>query len=186
MEAAGIARVALSAATYAIDKPYDYLIPLQFSAGAQPGVRVIVPFGAGNRRIEGVILTVSQTSSTDKRLKALIALLDEAPVLNREGIKLALWMRERFFCTVYDAVRAMLPAGLWFSLHDHYRIQEGVDKEGSYQAAGRSDHARRILDMLFPGAENWRRRPCRTHRQAQCRLCRRLCSAVFGREAFAA
>lgn len=149
MEAAGIARVALSAATYAIDKPYDYLIPPQFSAGAQPGIRVIVPFGAGNRRIEGVILTISQTSGTEKKLKSLITLLDESPVLNREGIKLALWMRERFFCTVYDAIRAMLPAGIWFSLHDHYRICEGVDREAAYEAAGRSDHAKRILDLIF-------------------------------------
>ena len=137
-EPARIARVALSAATYAIDKPYDYRIPPELEEGACPGVRVIVPFGAGNRRTEGIILTTGQASATEKRLKSLVSLLDEAPVLDREGIRLALWMRERFFCTVYEAVRAMLPAGLWFSLHDSYRIAEGIDREKSYQAVGLS------------------------------------------------
>ncbi len=148
-EPARIARVALSAATYAIDKPYDYRIPPELEEGACPGVRVIVPFGAGNRRTEGIILTTGQASATEKRLKSLVSLLDEAPVLDREGIRLALWMRERFFCTVYEAVRAMLPAGLWFSLHDSYRIAEGIDREKSYQAVGRSEPARRLLDMLW-------------------------------------
>ena len=148
-EPARIARVALSAVTYAIDKPYDYRIPPELEEGACPGVRVIVPFGAGNRRTEGIILTTGQASATEKRLKSLVSLLDEAPVLDREGIRLALWMRERFFCTVYEAVRAMLPAGLWFSLHDSYRIAEGIDREKSYQAVGRSEPARRLLDMLW-------------------------------------
>ena len=148
-EPARIARVALSAATYAIDKPYDYRSPPELEEGACPGVRVIVPFGAGNRRTEGIILTTGQASATEKRLKSLVSLLDEAPVLDREGIRLALWMRERFFCTVYEAVWAMLPAGLWFSLHDSYRIAEGIDREKSYQAVGRSEPARRLLDMLW-------------------------------------
>ena len=53
MEHVSIARVALAAATYAIDRPYDYQIPQELEGRAAPGVRVIVPFGAGNRRTEG-------------------------------------------------------------------------------------------------------------------------------------
>ena len=109
-----VAKIAVSAATYWLDKPYDYLIPDEFSEHARPGMRVHVPFSRGNRRCEGVILAVSDHSSYDQKLKAVFALLDEEPVLTQEQIKLALFMRERFFCTVYDAVRAMLPAGLWF------------------------------------------------------------------------
>ena len=142
------ARVAVSAATYAIDKPYDYLLPDELKPLAQVGMRVLISFGPGNRRTEGLILAFG-TTQPSKKMKSVLALLDETPVLDAEGIQLALWMRERYFCTVYDAARAMLPAGLYFSLQDRYRVAPGVDRETAYAAAGRSDHARRILELLF-------------------------------------
>ncbi|MBO6039696.1 MAG: primosomal protein N' [Oscillospiraceae bacterium] len=108
-----VAKIAVSAATYWIDRPYDYLVPEEFSAQAKPGMRVYVPFSQGNRRSEGVILALNDHSDYEK-LKPILALLDDEPVLDEEQIKLALFMRERFFCTVYDAVKAMLPAGFWF------------------------------------------------------------------------
>ena len=108
-----VARLALSAATFAIDKPYDYLLTDQLAEKAAPGMRVTVPFGRGNRRCEGVILSISDESSYEK-LKCVESLLDETPALSGEQIKLALWMRDRFFCTVYDAMRVMLPTGMWF------------------------------------------------------------------------
>ena len=113
MENIIIARLAVSAATYAIDKPYDYIVPESLADKIVPGVRVSIPFGRGNRRSEGVVLSVQRSSDRDK-LKVVEAVLDEKPIITKEQIKLALWMHERFFCTVYEAFRAMLPAGLWF------------------------------------------------------------------------
>ena len=49
-----IAKVAVAAANYAIDKPYDYLVPQ--GADMAVGMRVLVPFGRGNRVSEGVVL----------------------------------------------------------------------------------------------------------------------------------
>jgi len=107
-----VARIAVSAATFAIDKPYDYIIPDDLAEQSVPGMRVLVPFGRGNRRSEGIILSLA--SESEKKLKHIEQLLDDAPVLSMENLKLALWMSDRFFCTVYDALRAMLPAGMWF------------------------------------------------------------------------
>ena len=109
-----IAKIAVSAATYSIDKPYDYVIPEGLIEQAVPGMRVLVPFGAGNRKSEGVILSLAESSGCHS-LKAIISLLDEKPVLSGENLKLALWMSDRFFCTVFEALRVMLPAGMWFS-----------------------------------------------------------------------
>ena len=50
METADIVKVAVSAAPYSIDKPYDYLVPEALAESAAPGVRVMVPFGRGNLR----------------------------------------------------------------------------------------------------------------------------------------
>lgn len=147
MEEVRLGKVALSAATFAIDKPYDYLLPPDME-GVQPGMRVLVPFGSGNRRTEGILLSIMWGERSGK-LKAVLSLLDESPVLDAEGIQLALWMRERYFCTVYEAARAMLPAGLYFALQDRYQLTPKLDKETVYEAAGRSDHARRILDLVY-------------------------------------
>ena len=149
MDGAVIAKIALAAAAYAIDRPYDYLVPAELEGRAVPGVRVLVPFGRGNKRTEGIVLAMSGELPEGKRLKEVFSVLDDAPVLDGQGLKLCLWMRERYFCTVYDAARAMLPAGLWFSIRDSYHIASGVDREASYAAAGRSRRAVQILDLIW-------------------------------------
>ncbi|MCD8376537.1 MAG: primosomal protein N' [Oscillospiraceae bacterium] len=143
-----VAKIALSAAIYAIDLPYSYQVPPDLEERLQPGMRVLVPFGAGNRRVDGIVLAV-ETARPERTLKAVLSLLDDAPVLSPEGLRLALWMREQYFCTVYQAARVMLPAGLWFSLLDVWRVAEGVDRERAYRAAGRSQAAKTILDILY-------------------------------------
>ena len=115
----------------------------------RPGMRVIVPFGAGNRRTEGIVLALEGGRPDDPRRKAVLAVLDEEPVLDAPELRLALWMRERYFCTVYDAARAMLPAGLYFSLQDRWQLAPGMDEEAAYEAAGRSERARKVLELLF-------------------------------------
>ena len=104
MEQAEIAKVAVSAATYSIDKPYDYLIPEPMLEKALPGVRVMVPFGRGNRSCEGVILA-RETAPKRSNVKALESVLDDGPVLDSWGVSLALWMRQRYFCTMLSTAR---------------------------------------------------------------------------------
>lgn len=149
MEGNTVAKIALQAATYAIDKPYDYQVPPELLDTLRPGMRVVVPFGAGNRRTEGIVLALEGGYPDDPRRKSILTVLDEEPVLDGEALRLALWMRERWFCTVYDAARAMLPAGLYFSFQDRWKLAPGVDREAAYAAAGRSEHARHIVELLF-------------------------------------
>ncbi len=143
-----IAKIAVASATYAIDRPYDYLVPRELEGLVQPGMRALVPFGAGNRRTDGIVLAVREEAQGEK-LKSILALLDEQPVLNEELLRLALWLRERYFCTVYDAARAILPAGLWFSLRDVWRLADGVDRERAWEAAGKSRRAGRLVELLL-------------------------------------
>ena len=124
-----VAKVAVSKAVYAIDKPYDYLVPAALEETLRPGMRVLVPFGVGNRGSEGIVLSLGEEPMPGPSLKAVHAQLDPEPVLDHEGIQLALWMRERYFCTVYDCVKAMLPAGLYFALKDQVVLREDLDRE---------------------------------------------------------
>ena len=96
METAVIVKVAVGAAPYSIDKPYDYLVPEELLETAIPGVRVIVPFGWGNRASDGMILSRGEGAKIPG-LKPIKSVLDAEPVLDSDGIALALWMRQRYF-----------------------------------------------------------------------------------------
>ena len=149
MEAVVICKVAVSAAPYAIDKPYDYLVPKAMLEAAVPGVRVMVPFGRGNRSSEGVILALG-TGPRDKRLKLLTAVLDRQPVLDRAGIELALWMRQRYFCTLFEAVKTILPAGLWYQLREVWMLSDlQMDRLTADGMAASVKQAVPVLDVLY-------------------------------------
>ena len=136
-----IAKIAVDAATFAIDKPYSYRVPQNMRL--VPGVRVTVPFGKGNRRTEGIVLAVEPGDGAD--LKTVERCLDETPVLNDTMLRLAAFLRNRCFCSFYDALRAMLPAGLWFRAKSTYRLTE--DRSWK-DAPCRKDGALEILNLL--------------------------------------
>ena len=147
METSPIVKVAVSAAPYHIDKPYDYLVPAELKDSAVPGVRVTVPFGRGNKPSEGMILARGEGKKV-QGLKALSAVLDREPVLDGGGLALALWMRQRYFCTLSEAIRTILPAGLWYRLQEIWRIQAELDPETVKAAAGGIRRGAEILDAL--------------------------------------
>ena len=118
-----IAKVAVQAAPYAIDKVYDYLLPRD--VGGQVGCRVLVPFGRGNRLSEAVILATGE-GVPDKPLKTVRTLLDVEPVMSEKEIQLALWMRQRYFCTFYDALHTILPAAVWYRYREMWRLARDV------------------------------------------------------------
>ena len=136
-----IAKIAVSAANFAIDKPYSYGIPQGMQV--QPGMRVMVPFGRSNRRTEGVVLQLAE--SGDEKLKMIDCCLDEAPVLSPMMLRLAAFLRDRYFCTMYDAIRTTLPAGLWFQSKEHYTLTED---RAWQEKAPRQPDALRILEFL--------------------------------------
>ena len=136
-----IAKIAVSAATFAIDKPYSYHVPEEMELA--PGVRVTVPFGRGNRRCEGVVLTLE--AGEDRSLKAVERCLDDRPVLTPYMLRMAAFLRDRCFCTFYDCIRAMLPGGLWFKETASVSLTEDLSwKDASIKKEG----AKAILTLL--------------------------------------
>ncbi len=136
-----IAKIAVSAANFAIDKPYSYCVPEGMVL--LPGQRVTVPFGRGNRRCEGVVLS-TEAGSTEN-LKAVEKALDEEPVVSPVLLRLAAFVRERYFCTFYEAIRAMLPAGLWFQTKESFALTE--DRSWKEKTIKNPD-ARILLELM--------------------------------------
>ena len=143
-----LAKLALSAATYAIDLPYTYRVPAQLVDRLEAGMRVMAPFGTGNRLCEGLVLSLEEGEAA-RELKSISALLDEHPVLDRNGIQLALWMREQFFCTAWSAALTMLPTGMWYVLRESWAVVPGTDREKADRITEDIPGGRQVLDMLY-------------------------------------
>lgn len=143
---AQVAKIAIENAVYAIDKPYDYLVPEGMEVS--PGMRVTVPFGRGNRRSEGMVLAV-QAGRADRPLKAVESVLDDEPQLSDDQIRLALWMCRRYFCTFYDAIHAILPIGLWYQHRELWKLSREPEGETL------SDKERMLVDILRQGEREY-------------------------------
>lgn len=145
LERANVALVAVASANYGFDRPYSYVIPPELRH-VQPGCRVIVPFGRGNRPTEGIVLSL-KTDSADQ-LKAVLKVTDLQPVLTVNQLKLAVWMHNRFFCTVYDAVKAILPVGVWYQVKTVYRLRDKLSADAALDACGADETKRKIVQMI--------------------------------------
>ena len=111
------AEVAVEGLAYHFDAVYSYIIPLDLEKRAMAGCRVMVPFGNGNRKKQGLILSVKPLLESENRtrLKSLIDVLDKEPLFDDEMLSLVFWLKETTFCTLFEAAKAMLPAGIGLS-----------------------------------------------------------------------
>lgn len=106
-----IAIVVIDRTTREFDREYDYCVPEGIADALCEGMRVIVPFGGGNTFKEGYVVGFKNASEY-KCLKSIKKIVDKQPVLTKEQIELAGWMRKRYFCTFSAAIKCMLPAGI--------------------------------------------------------------------------
>ena len=136
------AKVAVEHAAYSFDREFDYLVPARLREEIAAGKRVLVPFGRGNRRRQGIVTALHQIAPDDK-LKPLLAVLDSEPVLSEELLDTARFMKERCFCTLYDAVKTMLPAGINYKVATVY----GVKAEDGAMLL--DEEKQRIYNYLF-------------------------------------
>ncbi len=113
------AQIVLSKTAFSYDKLYTYSVPPELLDKCRAGCRVVVPFGKGNAARQGLIISVGESEADDK-LKNIISVVDEAPIISDEMIKLCLWFHDRLFCTYYDAVNAVLPMGISLKMVDFY------------------------------------------------------------------
>ncbi len=118
-----LARIAVENTVYHFDKLFTYLVPEELYKTVRPGVRVTVPFGAGSRERVGMVFDLD--GQEGEGIKTVLSVLDREPALDREGLGLALWMKNRYYCTLFEAVKLMIPAGLHFRLKDSYVLSAG-------------------------------------------------------------
>ena len=106
-----VAQVVLNNKEQNIDKVFDYAVPDGLSGKVSVGVRVSVPFGWGNRRVNGIVVSVSETSDYEK-LKEITAVMGNAPACEPEILELCLWVSRKYFCSLYQAIKLATPPGM--------------------------------------------------------------------------
>lgn len=126
MDSLKFAKVAVDGATFGMDKLYDYRVPPSMAENAAVGCRVIVPFGRASGKRQGIIMEIADASDV-KLIKPLTALLDASPILTAERLELVRYLKETTFCTFFDAVRAILPAGLNYRIYDAYSVNDAYE-----------------------------------------------------------
>lgn len=103
-----IATVAVDNTFFSYDTDYSYIVPNSLSNDVQIGSKVSVPFGKGDKTRDGIIVNLIEELNVNidglKEIKSV-----EKKVLSDEMVKLALWLKERCFCTTYDCLKQMLP-----------------------------------------------------------------------------
>lgn len=150
-----IVKVAVEHIVYRLDKLYDYVLPRELTEEVALGCRVLVPFGAGNKKRQGIVMQIEVASDeadgAGTKLKEVFAVLDEAPLLNDEMLKLAQFMKQKYFCTIFDTVKLMIPVGMSFKLHEKFRLCDGFDES---QVSDCTDLERDLVAYL-ENASGW-------------------------------
>ncbi len=96
---------------------YDYAIPdsmadeRQQETFVEPGRRVRVPMGRGNRLVIGYCVAVGIKSSS-RPLKPLAAVMDAASLLSPAMLRLTRWMADHYLTPWGQVLQAVVPSGV--------------------------------------------------------------------------
>ncbi|EET97757.1 primosomal protein n [Enterococcus faecalis T2] len=126
------------------DQPFTYLVPENLNEQLAVGMRVEVPFGNGNRHVQGFVLAIEPMAAavldeTNVQLKELVAVLDLKPVLNTEMLALADYMKEKTFAFKITCLQTMLPSVMRADYQKYIYLTDELSEE--------------LQDQLFYGLE---------------------------------
>ena len=134
--------VAVSNATFHFDKLYTYAVMPAQQDAVRLGSMVLVPFGRGSRARMGVVLACDAEPESSK-LKYLFDVAPASACLTPELLRLVYFLKERTFCTYYEAVKAVIPYGAQYKpavaadgVTPVLQKQLTRHTENSYQLAG--------------------------------------------------
>lgn len=139
-----VAKVIVDVPTMQTDQPFTYLVPENLNEQLAVGMRVEVPFGNGNRHVQGFVLAIEPMATmvldeTNVQLKELVAVLDLKPVLNTEMLALADYMKEKTFAFKITCLQTMLPSVMRADYQKYIYLTDELSEE--------------LQDQLFYGLE---------------------------------
>ncbi|MBP1754138.1 MAG: hypothetical protein H6Q59_536 [Firmicutes bacterium] len=136
-----------------LDKTYQYAIPPELSEQAVIGALVVVPFGKGNRQINGYIVDRSNSPKLKEELiKTIATVVTDAPMIDSHLIYLAYWIKETFGGTMNDALKTVIPVRKAVKIKEQRSIQLVIGNEQAHQLY--FEYQRSIVIRLLPEKSN--------------------------------
>ena len=136
-----------------LDRVFDYKIPAHLEGILHPGMQVWIPFGNGNRRIKGFVVSLSDTCSYEEyKVKELLGVCEGAISVEGQLIELAAWMRERYGCTMNQAMKTVLPVKNKVKEKTKVLVSLNIDKTAVDEYAEKNKRAKariRVLQTLL-------------------------------------
>ena len=138
--------VAVSNATFHFDKLYTYAVMPDQQDTVRLGSMVLVPFGRGSRARMGVVLACDAEPESAK-LKFLFDVAPASACLTPELLRLVHFLKERTFCTYYEAVKAVIPYGAQYK---PTVAEDGVTPVLQKQLVRHTENAYKLVGTLPP------------------------------------
>ena len=136
-----------------LDRVFDYKSPAHLDGILHPGMQVWIPFGNGNRRIKGFVVSLSDTCSYEEcKVKELLGVCEGAIPVEGQLIELAAWMRERYGCTMNQAMKTVLPVKNRVKEQTKVLVSLNIDKTAVDEYAEKNKRAKariRVLQTLL-------------------------------------
>lgn len=96
-----------------VDKPFTYKVKDELLSKIKVGHRVKVPFGMGNKAVEGFVIELYESPPDNGfRIKSILSIEDKNPILTEDDLNLMNFMRNKYLCKYIDAIRVMIPPGI--------------------------------------------------------------------------
>lgn len=95
-----------------VDKIFTYKIPEKLLGKLKVGHRVKVPFGLGNRNIDGFVLHLYKECENISRMKWIINICDDFTVFTEKDVELIKKMKQKYLCTYLECIKVMVPTGI--------------------------------------------------------------------------
>ena len=140
-----VVNVHLLSMPFHADKAYSYYVPFGFFEAISRGNLVVVPFGGANKRLTALVTSVQDTNDVEN-LKPILS-VNNFVKLTEEETSLSEFIAKYSFCSIGDAVKAILPPGILTDITCVYRLSDVAVEEPI------SEDAYRIMNLLFKRGE---------------------------------
>lgn len=128
---------------YIADKPYTYAVPENLEVFV--GSLVRVPFGKGDRAYDGVVLSVLE-NCTEKNVKTILSVSSFS--IGEEGVALANYIKNRYFCSLFDAFRLLTPSFSGKGSTPIFEKFAELENDFESKPTPKSDKQKRVIEVL--------------------------------------
>lgn len=139
----------------ALDRPFQYLVPEELESEVEEGTIIEAPFGNGNRKITGYVMSLSRQAKLDpSRIRPISGIVTSLSDEEKRLTALAVWIRDRYGSTMASAMRTVLPARQKASVRQKRIVSLAVPDGTGYRELEvmrrKHQHARvRLMEALM-------------------------------------